>query len=178
MLSSILLQFSINFTKKLLYAFLFTLCNSAPAFLHLNISIITVSAELYKWIWRVGLAPWNRFKPSSKILYWFSKAVLLLCIFYVFVCLVFAMPLCAFIYMCLMVTCWERADLLALVCGVLLSLSLSHWYPGSGVVLDCIESWSLHPYYFAYDILVLTSTAMSLAWAFDAGCWQRLSPKF
>ena len=26
------------------------------------------------------------------------------------------------------------------VCGVLLSLSLSHWYPGSGVVLDCIDS--------------------------------------
>ena len=26
------------------------------------------------------------------------------------------------------------------------SLSLTHWYPGSGVVLDCIDSWSLHPY--------------------------------
>ena len=25
-------------------------------------------------------------------------------------------------------------------------LSLSHWYPGSGVVLDCNDSWSLHPY--------------------------------
>ena len=31
---------------------------------------------------------------------------------------VFAMPLCASVYMCLVVTCWERADLLALVCGV------------------------------------------------------------
>ena len=32
------------------------------------------------------------------------------------------------------------------------SLSLSHWYPGSGVVLDCIlivlYYWSLHPYFF------------------------------
>ena len=26
------------------------------------------------------------------------------------------------------------------------SLYLSHLYPGSGVVLDCIDSWSLHPY--------------------------------
>ena len=26
------------------------------------------------------------------------------------------------------------------------SLSLSHWYPGSGVVLDCIDSLSLHHY--------------------------------
>ena len=30
------------------------------------------------------------------------------------------MPLCASVYMCLVVTCWEMADLLALVCGVLL----------------------------------------------------------
>ena len=33
-------------------------------------------------------------------------------------CLVFAMSLCAFVYMCFVVTCWERADLLALVCGL------------------------------------------------------------
>ena len=37
-----------------------------------------------------------------------------------FSCLVFAMPLYASVYMCIVVTCWERADLLALVCGVLL----------------------------------------------------------
>ena len=30
----------------------------------------------------------------------------------------FAMSLCASVYMCFVVTCWERADLLALVCGV------------------------------------------------------------
>ena len=33
-------------------------------------------------------------------------------------CLVFAMSLCASVYVCFVVTCWERADLLALVCGV------------------------------------------------------------
>ena len=32
-------------------------------------------------------------------------------------CLVFAMSLCASAYMCFVVTCWEMADLLALVCG-------------------------------------------------------------
>ena len=32
--------------------------------------------------------------------------------------LVFAMSLCASVYMCFVVTCRERADLLALVCGV------------------------------------------------------------
>ena len=31
---------------------------------------------------------------------------------------VFVMPLCASVYLCFVVTCWERADLLALVCGV------------------------------------------------------------
>ena len=31
-----------------------------------------------------------------------------------------AMPLYVSVYICLVVTCWERADLLALVCGVLL----------------------------------------------------------
>ena len=35
-----------------------------------------------------------------------------------FICLVFAMSLCAPVYMCFVVTCRERADLLALVCGV------------------------------------------------------------
>ena len=35
-----------------------------------------------------------------------------------FFCLVLTMPLCGSAYMCLVVTCWERADLLALVCTV------------------------------------------------------------
>ena len=33
-------------------------------------------------------------------------------------CLVFAMSLWASVYMCFVVTCWERTDLLTLVCGV------------------------------------------------------------
>ena len=58
-----------------------------------------------------------------------------------FLCLVFVMPLCASVYLCLVVTCWERVDPLALVLWcITVSLSLSHWYPGSGVVLDCIDS--------------------------------------
>ena len=35
-----------------------------------------------------------------------------------FFCLVFVIPLCVSAYLCLVVTSWERADLLALVCGV------------------------------------------------------------
>ena len=62
------------------------------------------------------------FSPPVKYFTDRSKAVLLLWIFYVFfICLVFAMSLmslCASVYMCFVVTCWERADLFALVCGV------------------------------------------------------------
>ena len=53
-----------------------------------------------------------------------------------FFCLMFIMPLCASVYLCLVVTCWESSRLWCLM----VSLSLSHWYPGSGVVLDCIDS--------------------------------------
>ena len=55
-------------------------------------------------------------------------------------CLVFAMSLCVSVYMCFVVNCWEMADFLALVVVSTVSLSLSHWYPGSGVVLYCIDS--------------------------------------
>ena len=37
---------------------------------------------------------------------------------WVFLCIMSAMPSCASVYICLVVTCWERADLLAVVCGV------------------------------------------------------------
>ena len=52
-----------------------------------------------------------------------------------FLCLVFL------IHCCLMVTCWERADLLAHVSDVFLYFCcLSMWYIGSGVVFDCMVS--------------------------------------
>ena len=59
----------------------------------------------------------------------------------VFFCLAFAMPLYASVYMCLVVTCLERADLLGFRLWCLtVSLLLSHWYPGSCVILGCIDS--------------------------------------
>ena len=39
-------------------------------------------------------------------------------------CLVFAMLSCTSVYLCLVVTCLERADLLALVCDVLLCVPI------------------------------------------------------
>ena len=54
--------------------------------------------------------------------------------------IVFAMSLFASVYvLCghLLGKCWPLGS--RLWC-LTLSLSLSHWYPGSGVVLDCIDS--------------------------------------
>ena len=55
-------------------------------------------------------------------------------------CLVFAMSLCASVKCALWLPAGKGLTswLSFLVSAV--SLSLSHWYPGSGVVLDCIDS--------------------------------------
>ena len=47
----------------------------------------------------------------------------------------------ASVHCCLVVTCWERADPLVLVCdGYLCYCHFPMLYPRSGVVLDCIDS--------------------------------------
>ena len=93
------------------------------------------------------VSPLKRFKPSSKIFYWpfqgGTSFVDLLCFCFV-LCL---LCLCARPFICAL---WSPAgkgltSWLSFVAPTV-SLSLSHWYPGSGVVLDCIDSWSLHPY--------------------------------
>ena len=104
---------------------------------------------------RVRLAPLNRFKPSSKISYWpfqgGTSFVDLLC-FCSVLCL---LCLCARLFICAL---WSPAgkgltSWLSFVVSTV-SLSLSHWYPGSGVVLDCIDSWSLHPYLLWDDLYI------------------------
>ena len=44
------------------------------------------------------------------------------------------------VHCCLVITSWERAGLLALVCDVSVFCHFPMCYPGSGVVLDCIDS--------------------------------------
>ena len=51
----------------------------------------------------------------------FCSVLCLLCLCArLFICALWspAGSLCASVYLCFVVTCWERADLLALVCGV------------------------------------------------------------
>ena len=81
---------------------------------------------------RVRLAPLNRFKLSSKIFYWpfqggtsfvdflcFCSALCLLCLCErLFICALWSPAGKGLTSWLFVVTCWERADLLALVCGV------------------------------------------------------------
>ena len=101
---------------------------------------------------RARLAPWNWFRPSSKIFYWpfqsCTSFVDLLC----FCSALCSLCLCARPFICAL---WPPAgkgltSWLSFVVSAV-SLLLSHWYPGSDVVLDCIDSWSLHPYLLLYS---------------------------
>ena len=110
---------------------------------------------IHIWIKGEAGAPLNRLKPSSKIFYWPFQGGTSFVDLYVFglsyVCYVF-------VRVCLYVLCghllgkgWPLGS--RLWC-LTVSLQLSHWYPGSGVVLDCIDSWSLHPYLTATGIFL------------------------
>ena len=85
--------------------------------------------------------PYSSDLYSSEYLTDRSKAVLLLWIFYVFCSVLCLLCLCARLFICAL---WSPAgkgltSWLSFVVSTV-SLSLSHWYPGSGVVLDCIDS--------------------------------------
>ena len=102
-------------------------------------------------------------KLSSKIFYWpfqgSTSFVDLLCFFSLssfvdLLCFFLSCVCYAFVCVCLYVPCghllgkgWPPGS--RLWC-LTVSLPLSHWYPGSGGVLDCINSWSLHPYLLSY----------------------------
>ena len=55
-------------------------------------------------------------------------------------CLVFAISLCVSVYMCFVVISGKGLNSWLSFVVSAVSVSLSHWYPGSGVVLDCIDS--------------------------------------
>ena len=120
---------------------------------------------------RVRFAPLNQFKPSSKIFYWrFQGGTSFVDLLWGFFSLVFSMS----VYMCFVVTCWERVtSWLTFVvsnCEFVTFLLVS-W---SGVVLYCIDSWSLHPYLLwnkllnmEYALFVFSSMSFDLV-----GVWE------
>ena len=96
---------------------------------------------------RARFASWSCFTPFSKIFYWpfqGSTSFVDLLGFFSVLCL---LCLCVRLVICALSSPAGKGWPLGshLWC-IIVSLSLSHWYPGAGVVLDCIDSWSLHPY--------------------------------
>ena len=92
----------------------------------------------------------------------------------------------AFVRVCLYVPCghllgkgWPLGS--RLWC-LTVSLSLSHWYPVSGMVLDCIDSWSLHPYLLRIlQICILKKTSQfniiyKLFWLSLTTLWINMWP--
>ena len=80
-----------------------------------------------KHLCRVRFIPSNMFKPSSNFLTDRSKAVLLFGSFLLFVVRVFLYLTVLSVPRSLVITCWERAHVLALLCVMhYCVLSLSH----------------------------------------------------
>ena len=78
-------------------------------------------------------------------------------------CLVFAMSLCASVYMYFVVTCWERADLLALVCGVCCELVTFKLVP----CVRC-DTW-LYRFLIFAPLLTLSHPVKYFYWPFQGG---------
>ena len=116
-----------------------------------------------------------------------SKAVLLLWIFYggFLSCVYYA-----FVRVYLYVPCGhllgKRWALGSRLWCLTLSFSLSHWYPGSGVVLDCFDSWSLVFFFLTVPsqcfscgslcYLCLCLTVLSVPCSLVVTCWERAYP--
>ena len=99
------------------------------------------------------------FTCQTILLLWIFNVFVLSCVCYVFV------------RVCLYVLCghllgkgWPLGS--RLWCLTVIS-SLSHWYPWSGVVLDCIDSWSLHPY-----LLFIFHTLSNVPKQKHSACWS------
>ena len=122
-------------------------------------------------IWTKGEdgAPWNRLKPSGKI---FLLSVPRLCFFCGSLMLFLSCFWYAFMHVCLLMPCghlMEKGWLLGsrLWC-LIVKLSLSHWYPGSGVVLDCINSWSLPLFLLLKWFTLKQATCID-----EVNCWEQ-----
>ena len=106
---------------------------------------------------------WKRLKPFSQI---FLLTVLRQCFFCGSFMLFLSCFCCAFVRVCLLLPCGHLLGkclpLGSRLWCLIVKLVLCHWYPGSGVVLDCIDSWSL-PFFllrvpnsfYSYKLMVL-----------------------
>ena len=104
----------------------------ASAWFQCTAIAVFVTVSFY---WEIRLSPPGKYFTDC------SKAVLLLWIFYVFSSVLCLLCLCARLFICAL---WSPAGkgLTSWVSFVVSNCEFVtfHWYPGSGVVLDCIDS--------------------------------------
>ena len=106
---------------------------------------------------QLKLAPWNCFKPSSKIFYWPFEGGASFVDHLSYLCLVFVM-----LRICSLLPCghllgkgWPLGSCLW---RLIVFCQFPMWYPRSGVVLDNIDSWNLLP--FLLSLLPLTTSVV------------------
>ena len=115
---------------------------------------------------RVYALQWNTFTDRS-------KAVHLLWIIYV----ISALFCYAFVRVCLRMP-WGHLlgkgwSLDSRLWCLIVELSLSHWYPGSGVVLDWINSWSLPSFLLYKNMPVIEHNVYHKTDSYpDSYCWH------
>ena len=144
--------------------------------------------------WGWGWRRWTGLGPPVGCFADRSGEVLLLWIFCVFVLSCVCYVLCASVYMCFLVTCWERADLLALVCGVFcefVTFPLVSWVrcgtwlyrflifaPLLTFIINCFWAfwhrpppppWSIMPYLYDVYNVKLQQCAKGLVWSRGGG---------
>ena len=97
----------------------------------------------------------NWFKPSSKIFYWPFQGGILLWFIYV-ISVLFLLYFRARLFIDALwspagkgLTSWFSFVM------IIVTLSHSHWYLGSGLVLDCIDSWSLPSFFLMKPIQII-----------------------
>ena len=120
-------------------------------------------------IWTKGEvgAPLRWFKLFSKI---FLLTVPRRCFFYGSFMLFLS---CFVMHVCLLMTCghllWKGWPLRSRLWCLIVTLSLTHWYSVSGVVLDCIDSWSFPSFllcctllyvHFSFAIILMGKTEL------------------
>ena len=93
----------------------FTVCRSTCLWVSSIKSVL-----IHIWTKNEVGAPWNQFKPSSKIFLLTIPRGCFFCGSFMLFLSCFVTILCTSVCWCLVVTYWERADLLALVCDVCL----------------------------------------------------------
>ena len=89
-----------------------------------------------KWRRETSLSPLVKYLTDR------SQAVLLLWIIYV-ISVLLLLCFCAHLFIDALWSPAGKGPLGSRLWRLIVKLSLSHWYPVSGVVLDCIDSWSL-----------------------------------